>query len=53
MSTISRREFFNELSKKNLKHLFSAVKEFNQGVKETSRRSCDEVAKMLFKRKTR
>lgn len=53
MNTISRREFFNVLSKKNLKHLFGAVREFQIGVKETSRRSCDEVAKMFFKRKTK
>jgi len=48
LKDISRREFFNVCSKENLKHLFGAMKGFEEGVKEKTRRSCDEVGKKFF-----
>jgi len=38
-------------SKENLKHLFGAIKNFQDGVKQTSRRSCDEIGLKLSKRR--
>jgi len=52
LKTLNRREFLNVCSKENLKHLFGAYQDFQEGVKEKSRRSCDEVSSKLFKVKT-
>lgn len=41
----------NVASKENLKHLFGAIKSFQEGVKEKSRRSCNEVALNFFNNK--
>jgi hypothetical protein len=35
-------------TKQNLKHLFEAVNGFEEGVKEKSRPSCDDVSKAFF-----
>jgi len=51
LKTFSRREFLNVYSKENMKHLFKAFKTYKEGVEEKSRRSCDEVAKMFFKKR--
>jgi len=48
LKDISRREFFNVYSKENLKHIFGAMKGFEEGEKEKTRRSCDEVGKKFF-----
>jgi hypothetical protein len=41
----------NVFSKQNVKHVLEAVKSYNEGVKETSRRSCDEIALKFFNKK--
>jgi hypothetical protein len=52
LNTLTRREFFGFCSRENLKHVFKAVKSFEDGVKEPRRRrSCDEVSKKFFKRR--
>jgi hypothetical protein len=52
LKTFSRREFINVCSKENLKCLFGAINGFHEGVKEKSRRSCDEVSLKFFKKRT-
>jgi len=49
LKTVTRREFMNVFSKQNVKHVLDAMKGYNEGVKETSRRSCHEVALNYFK----
>jgi hypothetical protein len=41
----------NVFSKQNVKHVVEAVKSYNDGVKEASRRSCDEIALNYFKKR--
>lgn len=53
LKDISRREFFSVCSRDNLKHIFGAMKGFEEGVKEKTRRSCDEVGKMFFQSRTK
>jgi len=49
VNTLTRRDFFNVCKKENLKQAFKVFHSFKEGEKEALRRSCDEVAKMLFK----
>ena len=51
MKTVTRREFMNVFSKQNVKHVLEAIKGYNEGVKETSRRSCNEIALEFFNKK--
>ena len=41
----------NVFSKQNAKHVLEAMKGYNEGVKENSRRSCDEIALKFFNKK--
>jgi len=51
LKALNRRDFLNMYSKENLKHLVGAMQQFQEGVKEKSRRSCDEVGLNLFKKR--
>jgi len=51
LKTVTRREFINVFSKQKVKHVLEAVKGYNEGVKETSRRSCDEIALKFFNKR--
>lgn len=51
MKNLTRRDFLNVCSKENLKHIFHAWNGFQEGVKEKTRRSCDEVGKQFFKKR--
>jgi hypothetical protein len=51
VDSLSRRDFLTACTKENLKHVFRAFHEMKEGEKETSRRSCDEAAKMFFKKR--
>jgi hypothetical protein len=51
---LTRREFLNVCKTENLKHIFGAVKRFQEGVKETEiPLSCDEVATQFHKERKR
>jgi len=41
----------NMFSKQNIKPVFEAIKGYNEGVKEASRRSCNEVALNFFNKR--
>jgi len=41
----------NVFSKQKVKHVLDAIKGYNEGVKETSRRSCDEIALKFFNKR--
>jgi len=49
VNELTRRDFLNVWKKENLKQAFKVFQSFKEGEKETLRRSCDEVAKMMFK----
>jgi len=41
----------NVFSKQNVKYVLEAIKGYNEGVKETPRRSCNEIALKYFNKK--
>jgi len=41
----------NVFSKQNVKHVLDAVKGYKEGVKENSRRSCNDVALNYFNKR--
>jgi len=41
----------NVFSKQSVKHVLETIKGYNEGVKESSRRSCDEIALKFFKKR--
>ena len=50
---MTRREFFNVCTKENIRHVLGALNGFQEGVKETTRPSCDEAAMQLAKDRQR